>query len=89
MALSFASPPRRGSVEISRVVARRRWLQNAQCWVRIWRRGGEDVILLDSGFRQRRLGLNLDMYANVCRGMQACFFLIWVVVVVAEAGWEF
>lgn len=38
IALSRASPPRRGRVDMSRVVERRRWLQKRQCWVRIGRR---------------------------------------------------
>ena len=44
--LSCASPARRGRVARSRVVARRRWLQKAQCWVRIRRRVGEDIVFL-------------------------------------------
>lgn len=38
MALSAALSDRRGSAERDRVVARRRWLQNWQCWVWIGRR---------------------------------------------------
>ena len=44
MALSFVSPVRRGRVERVRVVERRRWLQNVQCWVRIFNR----VVLVGS-----------------------------------------
>lgn len=43
-ALSAPGEDRRGRVDRRRVVARRRWLQKRQCWVRIGRFVGEDIL---------------------------------------------
>ena len=48
-ALSAAGEDRRGRVDRLRVVARRRWLQKRQCWVRIGSFVGEDILGFGGG----------------------------------------
>jgi hypothetical protein len=54
---SAAGGERRGRVERVRVVARRRWLQKRQCWVRIGSFVGEDILRLVDGWRCMVVGV--------------------------------